>query len=411
MWRDKSLSNTLLDQFVSLKKHMESFLIKIRYFKDEKGKFHWFLFWNFIAALAHLGNAIGSYAEASEKGRTNMYPVYQDYSAWINEDDFCASYNNSDSKAGYLRGDFVILPTESAKYQELSLFALIIGFHLLSFGFQIVLNFNYFRYGYVKNVLENGVNPVRFVEYSISASIMVLCLALISNILNLYALIALGSLTAVTQLYGLLAECLFSDEYIEVPRVKRTPDTMLVKQATFRDTEVDVRRAPKTRVERNKISKPKQTLAIKLRRLGWVAHFSGWISMISAYAGILVQQYFWSVSRNKELGASVSPPDWVTVLIIILAILYNIFGFTQLFQLCAKDPLFNSWTGGKVSNVLVFSDGSGHGKYIRCCGSTLNEGVELCYVLNSLVSKSVLGWTIIGQLLREDTVITTTVTC
>jgi hypothetical protein len=35
----------------------------------------------------------------------------------------------------------------------------------------------------------------------------------------------------------------------------------------------------------------------------------------------------------------------------------------------------------------------------------------LCYVLNSLISKSVLGWTIIGQLLVEDFVVTTTVSC
>ena len=387
---------------------MESCLLRIKYFKDEKGKFHWFLFWNVIAALAHLGNAIGSYAEASERGRTNMYPVYQDYSAWRRKDDFCASYNNSDPEAGYLRGDFVILPTESGKSQELSLFALIISFHLLSFGFQIILNTDYLRSMYVSNVLQNGVNPFRFVEYSISASIMVLCLALISNILNLYALIALGCLTAVTQLYGLLAECLFSDEYVERPKIEPQPETGLIERASFRLTEVGMERVQKRKVEK---TKPKQTLATKLRRLGWVAHFSGWVSMISAYVGILVQQYFWSMSRNKELDASASPPDWVTVLIIILAILYNIFGFTQLFQLCAKDPLLNSWTGRKVSNVLVSSDGSGDGKYIRCCGSTLNEGVELCYVLNSLVSKSVLGWTIIGQLLREDTVITTTVTC
>jgi len=405
---DKSLLNTLTDPFRSLKKGMESCLSKSRYFKDEKGKFHWFLFWNVIAALAHLGNAIGSYSEASEKGRTNMYPVYQDYSAWRKKDEFCASHNNSDPESGYLRGDFVILPTESGKSQELSLFWLIIGFHLLSFGFQIILNTDRLRSTYVRNVLQNGVNPFRFIEYSISASIMVICLALISNILNLYALIALGCLTAVTQLYGLLAECLFSDEYVERPKVESQPETGLVERASFRLSEVGVQRVENKKVER---TKPKQMLAKKLRQLGWVAHFSGWVSMISAYVGILVQQYFWSVSKNKELDASVSPPDWVTVLIIILAILYNIFGFTQLFQLCAKDPLLNSCTGRKVSNVFVSSDGSGDGKYIRCCGSTLNEGVELCYVLNSLVSKSVLGWTIIGQLLREDTVITTTVTC
>ena len=165
-----------------------------------------------------------------------------------------------------------------------------------------------------------------------------------------------------------------------------------------------------------KIRKPekpqtKTPLSVTLRRLGWVAHFSGWVSMISAYVGILVQQYFFSVEQNK--GDGVSPPSWVTVLIIILAILYNIFGFTQVAQLCLKDAYMNAWTGKneKCRCPGITSDGSGDGKRIKCCGRSLNESIELCYVLNSLVSKSVLGWTIIAQLLVEDFEITTTVSC
>jgi len=133
--------------------------------------------------------------------------------------------------------------------------------------------------------------------------------------------------------------------------------------------------------------------------------------MISAYVGILVQQYFFSVDQNK--GNNVSPPSWVTVLIIILAILYNIFGFTQIIQLCLKDAYMNAWTGKneKCRCPGITSDGSGDGKRIKCCGRSLNESIELCYVLNSLISKSVLGWTIIGQLLVEDFVVTTTVSC
>jgi hypothetical protein len=376
-----------------------------KYVKDKNGKFHSFLFWNIIAGLGHLGNAAFSFDGASKQGRTNMYPVFQDYAGWRNKADFCA---NNTGEIGYTRGDYVILPTESAKSQELSLFWLIVSFHLLSFGFQIVLNTEYLRDYYVKSVLTNGVNPFRFVEYSISASIMVVCLALISNILNLYALIALGCLTAVTQLFGLLAECLFSDQFlVDVPSYDEEISGDLFKKATFRQSEVmGVRKVRKPEKPRKKTP-----LSVTLRRLGWVAHFSGWISMISAYVGILVQQYFFSVDQNK--GNDVSPPSWVTVLIIILAILYNIFGFTQLIQLCFKDPYLNAWTGKQEQCRCagVTSDGSGDGKRIKCCGRSLNESIELCYVLNSLISKSVLGWTIIGQLLVEDFVVTTTVSC
>tara|TARA_B100000963_G_scaffold331142_1_gene321715 strand:- start:190 stop:591 length:402 start_codon:yes stop_codon:yes gene_type:complete len=133
--------------------------------------------------------------------------------------------------------------------------------------------------------------------------------------------------------------------------------------------------------------------------------------MISAYVGILVQQYFFSVNQNES--NDVSPPGWVTALIIVLAILYNIFGFTQVAQLCFKDAYLNSWTGKneKCRCPGVTSDGSGDGRRIKCCGRSLNESIELCYVLNSLTSKTVLGWTIISNLLIEDFKITTTVTC
>ena len=379
-----------------------------KYYKDKNGNFHWFLFWNTIAALAHLANAGFSLNEASEIGRTNMYPVFQDVTEWKHKADFCV--NATGNEIGYFRGDFAILPTESEKSQELSLFWLIIGFHLLSFGFQFPLNSDYLRDYYVENVMKNGVNPIRFVEYSISASIMVLCLAIISNILSLYALIALGCLTAVTQLFGLLAECLFSDEFlVRTPVFDEEFSGELFEKATFRQDEVSGVRKKQTK----KPDKPKKKLSLstRLRRLGWIAHFSGWISMISAYVGILVQQYFWSVSQNED--NNVSPPDWVTALIIVLAILYNIFGFTQLAQLCFKDPYLNSWTGRNEQCRCpgVTSDGSGDGKRIRCCGRSLNTAVELAYVLNSLTSKSVLGWTIIGNLLREDTVITTNLEC
>ena len=74
---------------------------------------------------------------------------------------------------------------------------------------------------YVKDVLERGVNSLRFIEYSISASIMLVCLAILSNILKLYSLIGVGVLSAATMLFGLVAEVLFSDKYLAVDMTKR----------------------------------------------------------------------------------------------------------------------------------------------------------------------------------------------
>ena len=379
------------------------------YFRDNKGKFHSFLLWNVIAALAHLANAVASFFTASEIGRNNTYPVFQDYALWQQKSDYCS---NDTGAIGYtqtgMSNEFVILPTESKQTSELSLFWLIIGFHMLSFGFQISLNTNYFRDWYVEGVLERGVNPMRFLEYSISASLMVVCLALISNILSLYALLGLGIMTAATQLFGLLAECLFSDEYLAADSIvlEDYGGGPLVARATFRDSEVATRRP----VKPDKPDKPTEhPLAKSLRRLGWAAHFSGWVTMLGGYIGILLNQFFFSRSQSSSDG--VSAPAWVDALIIVIAVLYNVFGFIQLFQLCAKDPYLNSVTGKRSGCPCVSNGESGDGRRMKVCGMSLNEGVEFCYVLNSLATKSVLGWVIIGQISRTEDVIGTTITC
>lgn len=382
-----------------------------KYIKDKNGTYHPFLLWNIVAALAHLANAIASYASATKVSRENMYPVFQDYSLWQDKAEYCANPTNETgyTQSGMNGEEFVILPTASAKSSELSLFWLIIGFHLLSFGFQIVLNTDYFRDWYVENVLQNGVNPIRFVEYSISASIMVVCLALISNILSLYALVGLGIMTAATQLFGLLAECLFSDQYLYDQTYVEKEKAPLFKPAIFRDSEIA---APLLAGSRDKNKKEKSQvndLTLSVRRLGWAAHFSGWVTMLGGYGGILLSHYFWSIEQNSSNG--VGPPAWVNVLIIAIAILYNVFGFIQLFQLCAKDPYLNSVTGRSTSCPCVSNGKSGDGKRIKLFGRSLNESVELIFVLNSLATKTVLGWVIISNLMRVDDVITTTITC
>ena len=58
---------------------------------------------------------------------------------------------------------------------------------------------------YVKN-LENHMNPYRWYEYSISASLMIVVIAMLTTIYDLGTLIALFTLTAVMNLMGLMME-------------------------------------------------------------------------------------------------------------------------------------------------------------------------------------------------------------
>lgn len=54
--------------------------------------------------------------------------------------------------------------------------------------------------------LERGINPARWAEYSISASLMIVLIAMLPGITNLYALIALFGVNAAMILFGWLME-------------------------------------------------------------------------------------------------------------------------------------------------------------------------------------------------------------
>lgn len=400
--------------------------------RDHNGTFRWFIPLNIVAAFGHLVNVIATFALSSQQGRESMYPIYQTYAEWSTNDTACLSGKDLSSSYEVIGNEtrLVVTPTATAVVYELSLFWLIVSFHLLSFLFQIgipavdyVANRFRLRYGqschrhYVKDILESGVNSLRFLEYSVSASIMLVCLAILSNILKLYSLIGIGVLCTATMLFGLIAEVLFSDKYLSVDMTKKMEiiqPQALVGRATF-NNEFVVNAAP---VERKTVARyPDDAIAKDLRRLGWIAHFSGWITMGAAYGGVLLQHFFWSVQKSEEANPDgPTAPEFVRFLIIALAILYNVFGFSQLFQLCAKDPWMGAWTGKKSKLGCLKYEGSSKGagydgSRITCCKVSLNEGIERFYVFNSLFTKTLLGWTIISRLLSEEQGIGTEVVC
>jgi len=218
---------------------------------------------------------------------------------------------------------------------------LIFAFHILSALFQ---GYAGFSRDYVFNITQRGVNPLRFVEYAISATIMLVCIALVSGIDEFYGILSVASLTFVTMMLGLVAELLFDDQLDQLDR-------------------------PAT------------------RRIGWIAHLTGWVTMLSAYVGVILKQYFVSVGESD-----VGPPDWVTVAIFVVFGLYNIFGVTQFVQLWCKYPL----------HLFFKPECVPKGPPGPVCGMKFNVFVEMVYVVNSLVTKTLLGWMIIVNLVVED---------
>ena len=147
---------------------------------------------------------------------------------------------------------------------------------MLSFVFQFCAAF---YKPYATDILEKGINPLRYVEYSVSASLMLLCISLVSGIVDLYALIALGVLCFVTQVLGGAAEYLFSDDFIEedidsTGKIEKlgVPEDHVYFQRLNLEPEIG---APVRK--QIVIDIPKTSYANKMRRLGWVLHFSGWV--------------------------------------------------------------------------------------------------------------------------------------
>jgi hypothetical protein len=96
------------------------------------------------------------------------------------------------------------LETATRNLFDVSLPLLIILFLLISAGAHFIVATVY-RKTYEKN-LKKGINKARWVEYSISASVMMVVIALLSGINDLSSLIMIFGLIAVMNLMGLVME-------------------------------------------------------------------------------------------------------------------------------------------------------------------------------------------------------------
>lgn len=106
----------------------------------------------------------------------------------------------------------IIFPTEEETFKisnvevssgELDLNWLITSFFLLSAGFQAYAGV---YTNYRKRVVDDNENFIRFLEYSISASVMLVATALIGGVRNSDKLLQIAGLTFGTQILGLCAE-------------------------------------------------------------------------------------------------------------------------------------------------------------------------------------------------------------
>ena len=173
-----------------------------------------------------------------------------------------------------------------------------------------------------------GTHWLRFVEYSISASVMIMGIALQIGIMDVWMHVALFSLSWITMMCGLVAEQLMG-------------------------VAIDIGQ-----------ENPK---LIGLDVVRWVVHIMGWVPQIVIYTILLT--YFYKSQNTCEFPNTENvAPDFVYAIIYTEMILFSGFAVTQIVQFVRFD------IGLK----------GGH------------EAIEASYIVQSMVSKFVLGWLIYG---------------
>jgi hypothetical protein len=178
----------------------------------------------------------------------------------------------------------------------------------------------------------------RFAEYSISASIMILAIAVEAGVNDIYTLQAMFVLMFATMVLGFLA---------------------------------DFGVAP----------------------VSWIAHGAGWVTFLSAYSPIL-DAFLQSSARSSPVGA----PGFVHVIVFLQFVLFSCFGFVQIYALfCSSKPAREEQQQMLLrADVNMMTDDGAH--YSQD-DDTEAEFINAAYITLSLVAKTLLGWLILSPTL------------
>ena len=321
------------------------------------------LFWsiNYLALVGHLINTIITVFYFFTKEDV-VYDLKEISEAWTNENgtNMCTTNmpaNSFDAQLIQAGNRSICVSYSSTTTDTVSLFNLIIWFHLLSFLFQTLamcdwnfplfccwsqkssgtqtgplglvrtlLGFRCVRQRYVDEVIIDGTNMLRMVEYSISATLMQVAIALVLGINSRLEIMSIAALTIIVMLLGLIAE--------------------QMKNIRF--------------------------------KTAWFAHLLGWFAMFAVWS-LIFQKFNHSVEMSEQDGGD-GPPDFVFIMIATIAIMYMAFGLLQLAQLV--------W-------ITLYNKTS----------AQFNKNIETGYNFMSLTSKTFLGTFLIANVLFAPRII------
>lgn len=268
----------------------------------------WFRYYNYLAIIGHFISFFAMTVLYTTVSESNVViPYTETFQKWehIEQNATCPlgsrPFDTSDGNFCIMSSTQPIDCNNENECYGIDLGWLVISFHVLSFLFQLIAALTDvvkqpicgYRYS---EMIPKSTNPLRFIEYGISASVMLVAIALLNGITDINLVVSIAVLTCACQLCGLVVEY--------------TKDIVLK----------------------------------------WLLHFTGWLQFACAY-GIIFSAFFKSIENSPE---DAGPPNFVYIIVVALFLLYSSFGFVQLVELCylSCDKRINPYSK-EVSYVIL----------------------------------------------------------
>lgn len=260
-------------------------------------------------------------------------------------------------------GNYVI--PQNIVIGDLDIRYIIFSFFLLSGLFQLA---DGALGSYSGEALLTKPRVLRFVEYSFSASIMILAIAVQTGITDIYVLCCIFTLIFTTNILGFIAEIVYCC-YEILGQSKKVDSIVPIPFAWW-----------------------------------WtVPHFLGWITCLVGYAPLL-DSYLQSTQCSDR-----SPPGFVHVIIFLEFVLFSSFGFVQLYSLYYRTEISlrpnglakNSWSQQRYTGLGGSGAEHSDGTFTPTTSSTIAEQADFAYIILSFVAKTLLAWLILSPVIMD----------
>lgn len=271
---------------------------------------------------------------------------------------------------------------------------------------------------------------LRFVEYSFSAAVMIVAIALQVGLMDAWALFALAALTWTTMMLGLVGERILAVE-ARIAAIKARVESSRPDRGDDESETNGTSPSSRRRDDPRRAMRPETaSMAAALRVVRWTAHFTGWVSQGVVFVVIIA--HFFASQRACEWEASTEEgnrrednvaPDFVYAIVFAELALFAGFGATQFAQFARFDRAVyagkrragacgacgtcrreNRCGSKKEETKKTTCENEAEtpeitatsARYDRAALSRALARVEAAYIAQSFVSKTLLGWLTYG---------------